>query len=44
LNGQWVASKATQNIPIINPLDNTETIGLVPQTTEAEFNAIVQNA
>ena len=44
LNGQWVASQATTHIPIYDPLDHTNLIGQVPQSTEAEFNAIVQNA
>jgi malonate-semialdehyde dehydrogenase (acetylating) / methylmalonate-semialdehyde dehydrogenase len=44
VNGEWVASSATSNIDIINPLNNTEVIGRVPQSTEAEFNAIVQNS
>ena len=43
LNGQWVASSATQHIDIINPLDQG-VLAKVPQSTEAEFNAIVANA
>ena len=41
VNGQWVASSATKNIDIINPLDNTQVLAKVPQSSEAEFNAIV---
>lgn len=41
VNGQWVASSATSHIDLINPLDTTEVLCKVPQSTEAEFNAIV---
>lgn len=44
VNGQWVASAGTSHIDIINPLDSTEVLAKVPQSTEAEFNAIVQNS
>lgn len=41
VDGKWVSSAATSHIDIMNPLNNTEVIGKVPQSTEAEFNAIV---
>ena len=41
VNGQWVASQATNHIDIMNPLDHQEVLAKVPQSTEAEFNAIV---
>jgi len=44
VNGQWVASAGTSHIDIINPLDSTEVLAKVPQSTEAEFNSIVQNS
>ena len=44
VDGNWVASSATSHIDVMNPLNNTEVIGKVPQSTEAEFNAIVQNS
>ena len=44
VNGQWVASTSTSHIDLINPLDNTEVLSKVPKSTEAEFNAIVQNS
>ena len=44
VDGKWVASSATSHIDVMNPLNNTEVIGKVPQSTEAEFNAIVQNS
>jgi len=44
VNGQWVASAGTSHIDIVNPLDSTAILGKVPQSTEAEFNAAVQNS
>jgi len=44
VNGQWVASAGTSHIDVINPLDSTEVLAKVPQSTEAEFNSIVQNS
>lgn len=44
VNGEWVSSSADKKIAIYDPTDNSSIIGEVPQTTKAEFDAIVANA
>jgi malonate-semialdehyde dehydrogenase (acetylating)/methylmalonate-semialdehyde dehydrogenase len=44
MGGQWTPSAATSHIPIFDPLDHSKVIGQVPQSTQAEFDAIVQDA
>ena len=43
INGEWVASAGTERFDIIDPATQN-IIGHTPQSTEAEFNAIVANA
>jgi malonate-semialdehyde dehydrogenase (acetylating)/methylmalonate-semialdehyde dehydrogenase len=43
LNGEWVASAGTQRFDIICPATQN-LLAQVPQSTEAEFSAIVSNA
>jgi malonate-semialdehyde dehydrogenase (acetylating) / methylmalonate-semialdehyde dehydrogenase len=43
INGQWVASKATQHIDVVCPLTQ-DVIGKVPVSPQAEFNEAVANA
>ena len=42
INGKWVESKATTHMPVTCPLTQ-ETLGMVPQSTKAEFDEAVQN-
>jgi malonate-semialdehyde dehydrogenase (acetylating)/methylmalonate-semialdehyde dehydrogenase len=43
VGGKWVASQAKVWTEQICPLTQ-DVIGVVPETTEAEFNAVVQNS
>lgn len=43
IGGEWVASKGTSSVDIICPASQ-QIVGKTPQSTEAEFNAIVADA
>jgi len=42
INGKWVASAATEHIDVVCPLTQN-VIGKVPKSTQAEFDAAVEN-
>lgn len=43
LNGEWVASKATETVPVYNPSDGTE-IAATPLCDASEIDRVVQSA
>jgi malonate-semialdehyde dehydrogenase (acetylating)/methylmalonate-semialdehyde dehydrogenase len=43
VNGEFVEPKDTQRYPVRNPVTQ-ELLGYVPQTSQEEFNAIIENS